>query len=298
MEEIIFHLNGQLVPAAAALIHASDRGLLYGDGLFETMHAYGSEIFRLEPHLERLTAGAAKLAFSPLPDLGALRRACRETATAGFKAGYEETNIRLTVTRGTGPRGPSTRGPFHPTILVAGTPYRRPADAEWKKGATAVWASFRRQEAGVLATLKTLNYLEQILARREADAAGADEALLLNNAGLLCEGSASNLTLVRDGELVAPDPRTVGALPGLAQEAIFEVARAEGFRVRFAALCASDLTNAAEAFLSGSMRELTPLVRVGEKEIGGGRPGPVSRRLYAAYLRAVEQETGWQPQGG
>ncbi|MGD0091648.1 MAG: aminotransferase class IV, partial [Planctomycetota bacterium] len=134
------------------------------------------------------------------------------------------------------------------------------------------------------------NYLEQILARREADAAGADEALLLNNAGLLCEGSSSNLSLLRGGVLEIPDPERSGALPGIAQLTAIEAAHSLGLPVIRTLLSPWELYRADEAFLSGSMRELVPLVRVGERLIGTGKPGPITLRLVAAYRRMVERE--------
>jgi branched-subunit amino acid aminotransferase/4-amino-4-deoxychorismate lyase len=170
------------------------------------------------------------------------------------------------------------------------TRYSRRPEKDYWSGVTATVASFRRQEAGVLAKLKTLNYLEQVVARREADEAGADEALLLNCAGLLCEGSASNLTLIKDGGLVIPDPRLSGALPGCALQTAVALARRLGIPVCRAGLGLFDLRDCEEAFLSGSLRELTPLVRVADTRIGTGRPGPVTRRLILAYRREVERE--------
>jgi branched-chain amino acid aminotransferase len=290
MSATIYGLNGEIVPEEQAVVSIADRGLLYGDGLFETMHAYGEKIFRLREHLRRLRAGAEKLFFSPLPDIEQLAAFCEKAAAAAYAAGNREANVRLSVTRGVGPRGPSIGGQFKQTTTIIAAPHRRPDAAEWERGQTAVWASFRRQETAVTATLKTLNYLEQILARREADQAGAGEALLLNNAGLVCEGSMSNVTLVRNGALTAPDPRAVGALPGLAQEAVFETARALGIPVRFASLCPGDLYAATETFTTGSMREITPLLSVAGHRIGTGMPGPLTRKIFAAYLKLVERE--------
>jgi branched-chain amino acid aminotransferase len=166
---------------------------------------------------------------------------------------------------------------------------RRP-EKDYTEGVAAVLASFRRQEMSVAAGLKTTNYLEQILAKREADAAGVDEALLLNQSGLLCEGSASNITLVKNGTLCVPDPKLVGALSGTGQLVAIELARKLKIPVLQGLLGPFDLKDCQEAFLSGSMREITPLVRVGSDKVGLGKPGPITTKLIAAYRELVMKE--------
>jgi len=287
MEHTLFSLNGRIVSSEAACIPVTDRGFLYGDGVFETLHAYGAKLFRLEEHLTRLDNGRRQLFFRGEPK----RPQIRTWLLAGVKrAGFREANVRVTVTRGTGPRGPSIRGAFRSNTVIMVTDYQRPAAAALARGASAIYASFRRQEAASTAKLKTLNYIEQILARREADLAGADEALMLNNAGLLCEGSASNISLIRNGALTIPDPERAGALPGIAQLTAIEAARNLKIPVVVTSLSPWDPARSEEAFLSGSMREITPLVRIGEKKIGSGKPGPITKKLIAEYRRIVERE--------
>jgi branched-chain amino acid aminotransferase len=285
--DTLYSLNGKLVAPKDAVVSVTDRGFLYGDGLFETMHAYGRMLFRVQQHLERLAGGAALLAFSPPPDLNRLKKWLQDAVNA---ASFEEANVRMTVTRGTGPRGPSVKGPFKQTVVITVTQHHRPSEQVIRKGATAVIASFRRQEAAATASLKTLNYIEQILAKREADAVGADEALMLNNAGLLCEGSASNINLIRNGTLTLPDPERAGALPGIAQLTTVEAARNLKIPVAYTALSPWDPGMSEEAFLTGSMREISPLVRIGETVIGSGKPGPVTLKLIAEFRRIIERE--------
>jgi branched-chain amino acid aminotransferase len=287
MDEAFFSLNGRIVPEGQAVVPVTDRGFLYGDGLFETIHAYGATPFRLSEHLARLERGRKALGFPLRPSPAAFARWVCEAVQA---ARFPEANVRLTVTRGTGPRGPSLRGPYRPNVVVMVTCHHRRPKTDYTRGVTAILASFRRQESSVIANLKTTAYVEQIMARREADAARADEALLLNNAGLLCEGSASNLSLVSGGVLRVPVPERVGALPGTAQQVALELARRLKIPVCRPALGLHDLRECDEAFLSGSMRELTPLVRVNDWAIGGGRPGPVTRKLITAYRKLVEDE--------
>lgn len=287
MDDTIFSLNGRLVPPREAVVSVTDRGFLYGDGIFETLHAYGRKLFRRREHLERLAQGAARLFLALTPNPCALAKWLEEAVLA---AGFAEANVRLTVSRGMGPRGPSVPARLEPTVVITVSRHTRPPGKRLKHGASAVLASFRRQEAGVTAGLKTLNYLEQVLARREADLAGVDEAILLNSAGLLCEGSACNLALVRHGRLALPDPGRTGALPGIAQLTAVEAARSLGIPVAYTLLGPWDLGRAEEAFLSGSMREISPLVRVDGRPVGSGRPGPLTLRLMAEYRRMVERE--------
>ncbi|MCZ7645751.1 MAG: aminotransferase class IV [Planctomycetota bacterium] len=284
MNDTLFSLNGRIVPEREAVVPVTDRGFLYGDGLFETLHAYGRTPFLLDAHLDRLARGLDALAISGAPSRRKLARWVREAVAA---AGFREANVRLTLTRGGGARGPSVRGPSTPFTVVTVTRYKRRPARDYTRGVRAILSRVRRQESGALAGFKTLAYLEQVFARREADAAGADEALLLNSAGLLCEGSASNLTLVRGGALRVPDPRLTGALPGTVQEFVVAQARRMGLPVAEAALGPWDLRDCDEAFLTGSMREVTPLVQVDDARIGNGKRGPVTQRLLEAYRKAV-----------
>lgn len=285
--ETLYCINGRIVPEEQALIPVTDRGFLYGDGVFETMHAYGHTLFREAPHLERLRRAAGVLHFEPLPRVRALSAQLEKAVAA---ADFPEANVRLTVTRGSGPRGPSIVGPYSPTVIITVTRHSRPPKQALANGARAIVASFRRQESAATSQLKTLNYIEQILAKREADLAGADEALLLNNAGLLCEGSASNIALISDGVLRIPDPERSGALPGIAQLTAIEAARRLKIPVVHTSLSPWDSTQSDEAFLSGSMREITPLLRIGDAVIGSGRAGPLTQDLMREYRRIVERE--------
>ncbi|HEY3324678.1 MAG TPA: aminotransferase class IV [Planctomycetota bacterium] len=293
MHATLFSLNGRIVPQSEAVVPVTDRGLLYGDGLFETMHAYGGKIFRLPAHVQRLRNGMQHLFFEQQPSSKLLVKWLQQAVST---VAFPEGNVRLTVTRGSNARGPALSPDLKPTVIITVTEHLRDGDPRTKMGVRAVVADFRRQESSVLSGLKTLNYLEQILARREAQLLGADEALLLNNAGLLCEGSASNISLVRcngdsdDVCLCIPDPKRAGALPGIAQITAMDAARNLGIPVCETCLSPWDLTRSQEAFLSGSMREISPLIQVGDTPVGDGKPGPVTRRIIAEYRRIVERE--------
>ncbi len=285
--ETLYSINGKIVPESEAFVPVTDRGFLYGDGLFETLHAYGPTLFRAEAHFERLLNGARSLHFNPPPDMAILKTWLRAAIAA---AAFPEANVRMTVTRGAGPRGPSITGPFTLNVIITVTRHVRPPDSILLEGVSAVVATIRRQESAATSMLKTLNYIEQVLAKREADLAHASEALLLNNAGLLCEGSASNISLIRDGKLTIPDPKLSGALPGIAQLTAVDAARNLGIETVYSCLSPWDPGMAEEAFLTGSMREISPLVRIDDRPAGGGKPGPITLKIVAEFRRIVERE--------
>jgi len=287
MDDTLYSINGNIVAPENAVIPVTDRGFLYGDGVFETLHAYGQNLFRLQQHLDRLNDGMERLCFGERPSQKVLAQWVHDAVE---RAAFSEANVRLTVTRGCGPRGPSVKGPFVPNVIITITHFLRPPDSRFTEGVSAIIASFRRQETAATARLKTLNYMDQILAKREADLAGADEALLLNNAGLLCEGSASNISLVRNGVVTIPDPERAGALPGIAQLTALQAARNLKIPVTVTTLSPWDPARSDEAFLSGSMREITPLIKIDDSLIGGGKPGPITQMLIAEFRGIIEKE--------
>ena len=269
------HLNGRLVDQAEARIDPLDRGLLLADGLFETLRAYTGHPFRLEAHLARLTAGARLLGI-PLPTATELASSVGATLSANR---LERASIRITVTRGTGPRGLLPPPDPRPTVIIAA----HPLPAARPTSMTARLADIPRNEHSPLARIKSLGYLENILALREAAAAGADEALMLNTVGRLASGSRSNLFLVLGGVTTTP-PLSEGALPGVTRAAILELASAHGIPVREAPVAIAEIADAEEAFLSNSLLEIVPLTRIGEKTLPLGPVGAEISRLYRALV--------------
>jgi len=259
------HLNGALVDAAQARIDPADRGLTLGDGLFETLRARDGRVLRLAAHLARLRAGAALLGLAPLPSDAALAEALRDTLAGNRLA---DGVLRLTVTRGPAPRGLAPPTAAAPTVLVTAAPPPAPPKPQRAIVATVT----RRNEHSPLARCKTLNGLDNVLARREAALRGADEALLLNTAGRLAEGTIANLFVVLDGIPVTP-PLADGALPGVMRaDVLAHGGAAEG------PLTPADPGRASEAFLSNSLG-IRPLVAVDGVPVGDGRPGPLTARL-------------------
>jgi len=281
MEQIVF-LNGALVPRSQAKISPFDLGFLYGYGLFETMRAYSGHIFRLNMHLERLRGSAALLGI-PLDALD-IEKACYDTLTANK---LRDARIRLTVSIGEGEAIPEP--PKHPksTVLIIALHYTPLSDEAYRKGFKAVVASTRQNSQSPLARLKTASWLNNILARTEAK--GADEAILLNERGFLCEGSTCNIFLISKGRLITPSVNS-GCLPGITRQVVIELARERGIKFAERKVRLEELLRADEAFLSSSVIELMPLTEVNGKSIGSGKRGKITEGLMAAYRELVSRE--------
>lgn len=273
-------VNGEWVPAGAARVDAADRGLLYGYGLFETIRVWRGRPILLERHLDRLFASAPVVGLTLPWDRDTLARLVAECAV---RNGVEEGGVRLTVTAGPGPA--FAPGGAAPGLVL--TARRGPLYSEdaYGRGYRAVIAAVRRNHRSPLAGVKSLNYLDNLLARREAAARGADEALLLNVNGELAEGAATNLFFVRRGRLCTPEV-ACGALPGVARGRVLELARpaaaageAGWVAVEAGRYGPEALVEADEAFLTNALMGVMPLVAVDGRPVGDGRPGPVTQYL-------------------
>ena len=262
------YLNDHIIRAEAARIDPTDRGLMLGDGLFETIAVFGGELRRLGRHFARLRDGARVIGIPVPTDDEGLARALAETRDAN---GLEDGLLRLTLTRGPAPRGLLPATDPRPTLLITASP----RDAASSLPAHAVVSSAtRRNEHSPLSRLKTLNYLDNVLARREAAARGADEAILVNTTGRLAETTVANLFVVIAGETLTP-PVEDGALPGVVRAELLESGLAAE-----RSLTADAFGRASEAFAtnSGSIRAI---VTVDGRAIGDGRAGPVQTSLRA-----------------
>ena len=261
-------LDGRILEAEQARIAPSDRGFTLADGLYETLRARGGRALRLASHLARLHSGAGALGI-PLP------RSEKEIADAmaALLAANALTDgiLRLTLTRGPAPRGLATPTEIHPTLLIAAFP----AAAEAPPAKAIVATVTRRNEFSPTARFKTLNALDNVLAKREAEAKRADDALLLNTQGRLAESTVANLFLVIDGDVLTPAVAE-GALPGVLRAEVIDRLGANATQLNPA-----DLASASEAFLTNA-NGIRALVAVDGKAIGGGREGPVTARLKAA----------------
>jgi branched-chain amino acid aminotransferase len=280
-------INGTISREDEARLSPFDHGLLYGDGIFEGIRFYDRVPFRLRAHLERLARSAAALAL-PIPypagELAAAAHAMAERAEQ--PDGY----LRLIVTRGPGSLGLSPASCVRPSVLLLEAPVAVYDARAGAAGLSVITASTRQPAADALdPRVKSLNYLPRVLARIEAERAGADEALLLNARGFVTEGTADNLFVVEGGVLATP-PASDGALEGITRGVLLELARGSGIPSEVTSLATYDLYAADEIFLCGTAAELVPVRAVDGRNVPLC-PGPIFARLDAAFRDLVSRET-------
>lgn len=280
MSEIVY-LNGSLIPRSQARISALDYGFLYGFGLFETMRAYGGQVFRLDSHLNRL-ARSAEILGLPIQALD-LKAAVMDTIHANK---LSDARVRITISIGEGGMVPDPSACTQPTVLILAGHYKPYPKQVYEKGFRAVVSSIRRNSQSPLSRLKSANYLENMLAKQEARAAGVDEAICLNEKGLLAEASMSNIFLVNDGILRTPGEES-GILPGITREVVLELASQLGINTFEQDIRLDELFQTQEAFLTNSLMEIMPLTEIDGKPVGSGEAESVTRRLMAEYKKLV-----------
>lgn len=282
MAEIVY-LNGVLVPLSLANISPFDHGFLYGYGLFETMRAYNGIIFRLERHLDRLRQAAETLGLHTRLVTFDLESACYHVLTTNE---LTDARLRLAISAGEGDIVPNPATCQGITVFIVARKLTPLPPEHYQQGYRAIVSSLRRNSQSPLSRLKTSCYLENILARQEAKAAGADEAVVSNEQGLVAEGSSSNIFLMHKGQLLTPS-LDCGALPGITREVVLELASSLGIRATETELKPEQLLAAEEAFFSSSIIEIMPLTRLDDKPIGSGKPGALTLRLMEAYNKLV-----------
>jgi branched-chain amino acid aminotransferase len=272
-------VNDRLVPVEKAALDPRDRGFTLGDGLFETIKVRDGRPLLLDLHLARLRAGARWIGLSRVPDDETLSGAIHETLEAD---GLSEAAVRLTVSRGVpANRGLSSKPETAPSVVVHAQPFAGYPAEIYSRGMRAVISSIPRNERSPLARIKTLSYLDNVLARREADARGVDEALMLNPSGYLACASAANLFLARGETLLTPDPES-GVLPGTVRGIVLaELAPRMGLTAVERRVRIEELAKADEAFLTSALLGVMPLTEVDGLPVGTGGPGPISSGLRA-----------------
>jgi branched-chain amino acid aminotransferase len=286
-EQALCWLNGQLLPLADASVPVNDHGLLYGDGVFEGIRIYHKRAFRLQRHLDRLVLSARAIALDIPYSLAELTAAVEEIVEVfGCETGY----IRLMVTRGPGPLGLNPVGCHRPNVIIIADQISLVHSQSREQGARLIIAATRRLPLdGLDPRVKSLNYLNHILAKIEANHAGVDEAVLLNSQGRVTEGTADNIFIVKNETLVTP-PCTEGALEGITRELILELAAEAGIPVQIAPLAPYDLYTADECFLTGTGAEMIPV-----RDIDGRGltkcPGPVFKQLNRLFFERIETES-------
>ncbi len=274
------YINGTLFDKEDAKISVYDHGLLYGDGVFEGMRTYGGRVFRLDEHLDRLYESAKAIWLQiPMtkPDLA---KAVNETvAINSIQDGY----IRLVVTRGAGSLGLDPNRTSDPQVIIIADSITLYPKEYYENGLEIVSVStIRNHPAALSPRVKSLNYLNNILAKIEGLQAGCVEALMLNHNGQIAECTGDNIFLVSRGELLTP-PVDAGILQGITRDAVIELARNDGLTVREIPLTKHDVYIADECFLTGSAAEVIPVVKVDSRPIGDGKPGVITRELIARF---------------
>lgn len=273
-------IDGRIVDKSKACIPVLDHGLLYGDGVFEGIRVYNRRIFRLEDHLRRLNTSATAIHLK-LP--GGVRRIREQLLKTTRAFGRDNAYIRLLVTRGDGALGIDTASCKRPRVICIVDQVQLYPLEKTQRGIDMVTASVRRPSADVLdPRVKSLNYLNNVMARIEAKRCGADEALLLNQTGMIAEASAANIFIVRNSALFTP-PVTDGALPGITRKTVIELASSMALSVHERSLGRYDIFGADEVFLTGSGARITKVLSLDGQILGNPRSRPITKRLLNAF---------------
>ena len=279
------YINGKLYEKDDAKVSVYDHGLLYGDGVFEGIRVYNSKVFKHDEHLARLYESAKHIALEIPMTIGDLKKAVEDTVKAnGIAEGY----IRLVVTRGPGSLGLDPRGCKPNVIVIADTISLYPKEL-YETGLKIVTASLIRNHPNALnPRIKSLNYLNNILAKIEAIRAGCLEALMLNHKGEVAECTGDNVFVVKKGVLRTP-PADAGILEGVTRNLVMDLARKAGIPLVEATLTRHDIYCAEECFLTGTAAEVIAVTKVDDRVIGAGKQGPVTRRLREMFQKAVRE---------
>lgn len=280
-------LNGEFVPPGEARISVFDHGLLYGDGVFEGIRVYNGKVFKEQEHVDRIYESAKCLLLDIPVTRGELIAAMRSAVEAnGLVDGY----LRLLVTRGVGRLGISIDKASCPSVVIIAAKIQLYPPEVYKRGLRCITAgTLRNHPSATSPRVKSLNYLNNIMAKTEAQNAGADEAIMMNAEGHVTEGTGDNLFIVRRGALFTP-PVSEGILEGITRRLVMELARKRGYRVTECTLIRHDVFVAEECFLSGTAAEIVPVVSLDGRSIGDGKPGPITRKLtedFVAYRNQV-----------
>src|SRR4051812_22255542 len=280
VKESRIYIDGNFYAEQDAKVSVFDHGLLYGDGIFEGIRFYNGRVFRLEEHLERLWDSARSICLEIPMSIPAMTEALLETIRQNdLRDGY----IRLIVTRGVGNLGLNPVQCKKPSvIIIAATIALYPAEI-YEHGLTVVTCATRRTSPSSLnPAVKSLNYLNNVMARIEANLAGADEALMLNEAGNVSECTADNVFVIKHGQIFTP-PIAAGALRGITRSVVFDIAAELGLAIREADITRHDVFIADECFLTGTAAELIPVVKVDGRIVGEGKPGPITTKMISRF---------------
>lgn len=283
----LIYLNGKMVPDEEAVISVFDHGLLYGDGVFEGIRAYNGKVFRLVEHIRRLYESAHSIMLAiPLSQEEMIKSVVDTVNANNLRDAY----IRLVVTRGVGDLGMDPRKCKKAQVFIIADKITLYPEELYEKGLEVITVATRRNIAEALEPkIKSLNYLNNIHAKIEANRAGVLEAIMLTNQGYICEGTGDNIFIYRHGELLTP-PAYLGILEGITREAIIELAAREGIPLKEVPFTRHDLYISEECFLTGTAAEVIPVIEVDQRLIGSGKPGPITKKLIKLFRELTQSE--------
>jgi branched-chain amino acid aminotransferase len=292
-EELLVYIDGKFYPKSEAKISVYDHGLLYGDGVFEGIRAYHGIVFHLKEHIDRLYSSAHPILLKIPMTKSQLTEAVLKTLK---KNNLKDAYIRLVVTRGIGDLGLDPRKCPKPTVIIITEPMLQlNAPEALANGITTIITWVKRNPVDAAThEIKSLNYLNSILGKIEANNTGADEAICLNRAGYVCEGVGENIFIVRDGEIITP-PVSSGALNGITRAVIIRLAKKLGIEVTERNITPSELFTADEVFFTGTAAEVAPIREVNKRVIGAGKPGPVTKRIMQEFEKATKDPNEGTP---
>jgi len=283
-KELLVYVDGSYYPKSQAKISVFDHGLLYGDGIFEGIRAYNGSVFRLKEHIDRLYRSAHMIMLEIPMAKEQMIQAVLETLR---KNSLKDSYIRLIVTRGVGDLGLNPKKCAKPTIIIITDTITLHKVEAKEKGVTAMLSWVKRDPVDATShEIKSLNYLNSILAKIEANIAGVDEAICLDKNGFICEGVAENIFMVKNGKLFTP-PSYTGALQGITAEEVMRLARRLGYDVEEKNITPYELFNAEEAFFTGTAAEIIPVSEINKRTIDSGKPGPITKKLMAEFSKVV-----------
>jgi len=284
-KELLVYIDGEYYPKSQAKISVYDHGLLYGDGVFEGIRAYNGVVFKLKEHIDRLYRSAHAIMLQiPMTEEQMINAVLETLRKNSLKDAY----IRLVVTRGVGDLGLDPRKCSKPTIIIITDTIALHKSEAKEKGITAMLTWVKRDPVDATShEIKSLNYLNSILAKIEANISGVDEAICLDKNGFVCEGVAENIFIVKNGRIYTP-PSYTGALPGITAEAVKELAKSLGYEVIEKNITPYELFTADEVFFTGTAAEIIPVREINKRQIGDGKPGPITKRLMEEFSKLVQ----------
>jgi len=283
-KEFQVYIDGKYYPKSQAKVSVYDHGLLYGDGVFEGIRAYEGVVFRLKDHIDRLYSSAHMIMLTIPVSKEEMTKLVLETLR---KNSLRDAYIRLVVTRGVGDLGLNPRKCPKPTIIViTDTIVLHKTEAK-EQGVTAMISWVKRDPVDATShEIKSLNYLNSIMAKIEANISGVDEAICLDKNGNICEGVAENIFMVKNERLFTP-PSYIGALPGITAEAAKRIAKKLGYETVEKNITPYELFNADEVFFTGTATEIVPVREINKRAINDNKPGPITRKIMEEFARLV-----------